>query len=243
MIKLLHYTVHHSIIEVRGIFYVEMATISWILIRTRARPPQDVHRDIRADVLTAWVIFPDKTNIREKGYLELILIPEEDLSTSGAQVTDAAVFMLLLQQMLTCSMSPLPGLVVAVVIRTLAANNFPCSLLVLPDLPVQLPQPVILGRGADAGGAGGPGEAAGGGDDRWPGGAAPVLLLLAPIRAVLQDVPADEAVSGLRVGEGGEAGVLVLPDVLLQGHKSDSVSRTKTMIHHLILFNCLIPKA
>ena len=53
MIKLLHYTVHHSIIEIRGIFYVKMPTISRILIRARARPPQDVHRDIRADVLTA----------------------------------------------------------------------------------------------------------------------------------------------------------------------------------------------
>ena len=51
---------------------------------------------------------------------------------------------------------------------------------------------------------------------------------------MLQDVPADEAVPGLRVGEGGEAGVLVLPDVLLQGHKSDSVSSSKTLIHLLI---------
>ena len=75
--------------------------------------------------------------------------------------------MFLLQQVLTCSVSPLPGFVVTVAIRTLVAHNFPCSLLVPPDLPVQLPQPVVLGRGAHAGGgAGGPGEAAGGGGDR-----------------------------------------------------------------------------
>ena len=95
-----------------------------------------------------------------------MLIPEKDLSTPGAQVADAAVFMLLLQQVLTCSVSPLPGLVVAVLIRTFVAHNFRCGLLVPPDLPVQLPQPVVLGRGAHARGAGGPGEAAGGGGDR-----------------------------------------------------------------------------
>ena len=95
------------------------------------------------------------------------MIPKEDLATSSAQVADAAVFVFLLQQMFTYSMSPLPGFAVTVVIRTFDAHNFPNSLLVPPDLPVQLPQPVVLGRGADAGGAGGgPGEAAGGGDDR-----------------------------------------------------------------------------
>ena len=93
-------------------------------------------------------------------------IPEEDLSAPRAQVADTAVFMFLLQQVLTCSVSPLPGFVVAVMIRTLVPHNFPRSLLVPPDLPVQLPQPVVPGRGAHAGGAGGPGEAAGGGDDR-----------------------------------------------------------------------------
>ena len=95
------------------------------------------------------------------------MIPEEDLSTSGAQVADAAVFVLLLQQMFTYSMSPFPAFAVVVMIRTFDAHNFPNSLLVPPDLPVQLPQPVVLGGGADGGGAGGgPGEAAGGGDDR-----------------------------------------------------------------------------
>lgn len=94
------------------------------------------------------------------------MLPEEDLSTSGAQVADAAVFVLLLQQVLTCSVSPLPGFAVAVVMRTFVAPNFPHhSLLLPPDLPVKLPQPVVLGPGAEAGG-GGPGEAAGGGDDR-----------------------------------------------------------------------------
>ena len=97
------------------------------------------------------------------------MIPKEDLSTSGAQVADAAVFVLLLQQMFTYrySMSPFPAFAVVVMIGTFDAHYFPHSLLVPPDLPVQLPQPVVLGRGADAGGAGGgPGEAAGGGDDR-----------------------------------------------------------------------------
>ena len=95
------------------------------------------------------------------------MIPKEDLSTSSAQVADAAVFVFLLQQVFTCSVSPLPGFAVTVVIRTFVAHIFAHSLLVPPDLPVQLPQPVVLGGGADAGGAGrGPGEAAGGGDDR-----------------------------------------------------------------------------
>ena len=71
-------------------------------------------------------------------------IPEEDLSASSAQVADTAVFMLLLQQVLACSVSALPGSAVAVVIRTFVAHNFPRSLLLPPDLPVQLPQPVVL---------------------------------------------------------------------------------------------------
>lgn len=75
--------------------------------------------------------------------------------------------MFFLQQVLTCSVSPLPGFVVTVGMRTFVAPNFPhYGLLLPPDLPVQLPQPVVLGREAHAGGAGGPGKAAGGGDDR-----------------------------------------------------------------------------
>ena len=140
--------------------------------------------------------------------------------------------MLLLQQVLACSVSPLPSSAVAV-IRIIVVLNSDRSLLLPPDLPVQLPQPVVPRRGADAGGpgGGGPGEAAGGGDDRWPGGAAPILLLLVSIRAVLQDVPADEAVSGLGVSVGWEPGVVMLLDVLLQGQKSDFVSLKRIVMY------------
>ena len=94
---------------------------------------------------------------------KILSIPEEDLSTSSAQVADTAVVMLFLQQVLTCSVPPLPGPAPAAVFID---NDVPCSLLVTPDLPVEFPQPVVLGGGGHAGGAGGgPGEAAGGRGD------------------------------------------------------------------------------
>lgn len=40
---------------------------------------------------------------------------------------------------------------------------------------------------------------------------------------MLQDVPADVAVAGLGVGVGGEAGVVVLLDMLLQGQQADLI--------------------
>ena len=63
MIKSLHYTVHRSIIKVWGPLYVEMTTESWIRVRASARAPQYIDRDVRADVLTGWIIFPEKCEL------------------------------------------------------------------------------------------------------------------------------------------------------------------------------------
>ena len=63
MIKSLHYTVHRSVIKVWGPLYVEMTTVSWILIRASARAPHDIDWDVRADVLTWWIILPDSDKL------------------------------------------------------------------------------------------------------------------------------------------------------------------------------------
>ena len=71
--------------------------------------------------------------------------------------------MLLLQEVLTCSVPPAPGL--DVVMRMLDVASPGSRLLPPPDLPVELPEPVVL-RGGEAGGpgGGGPGHTGGGGD-------------------------------------------------------------------------------
>ena len=70
--------------------------------------------------------------------------------------------MLLLQEVLTYSVPPAPGL--DVVMRMLDVASPRSRLLSPPDLPVELPEPVVL-RGGEAGGPrGGPGHTGGGGD-------------------------------------------------------------------------------